>query len=78
VRELAGEGLNLNDEAGGESGLYARLEAVPREAQQSSKSESFPFADDLPGRVRSGRDEIVGQAFICEEHDLSSDDVAIG
>ena len=29
VRKLAGECLNLNDEAGGKSGLYARLEAAP-------------------------------------------------
>ena len=29
VRELAGKRLNLDDEAGGKSGLYARLEAVP-------------------------------------------------
>lgn len=30
VRKLAGECLNLNDEAGGKSGLYARLEAAPQ------------------------------------------------
>jgi hypothetical protein len=30
VRELASECLNLNDEAGGKSGLYARLEAAPQ------------------------------------------------
>ena len=30
VRKLAGQGLNLDDEAGGKSGLYARLEAAPQ------------------------------------------------
>jgi hypothetical protein len=30
VRKLAGECLNLNDDAGGKSGLYARLEAAPQ------------------------------------------------
>ena len=30
VGKLAGEGLNLNDEAGGKSGLSARLEAAPQ------------------------------------------------
>jgi hypothetical protein len=30
VRKLAGEGLNLNDETGGKSGPYARLEAAPQ------------------------------------------------
>src|ERR1700758_3764112 len=30
VRKLAGECLNLNDETGGESGPYARLEAAPQ------------------------------------------------
>ena len=30
VRKLAGQCLNLNDEAGGKSGLYARLEAAPQ------------------------------------------------
>jgi hypothetical protein len=29
VRKFTGKRLNLNDEAGGKSGLYARLEAVP-------------------------------------------------
>ena len=29
VRKFAGERLNLNDEAGGKSGPYARLEAEP-------------------------------------------------
>ena len=29
VREFTGKGLNLDDEAGGKSGLYARLEAAP-------------------------------------------------
>ena len=29
VRNFAGQCLNLNDEAGGKSGLCARLEAVP-------------------------------------------------
>ena len=29
VGEFAGQGLNLNDEAGGKSGLYARPEAAP-------------------------------------------------
>ena len=28
--KLAGQGLNLNDESGGKSGLYARLEAAPQ------------------------------------------------
>ena len=31
VRQFAGQGLNLDDEAGGKSGLYARLEAAPRD-----------------------------------------------
>ena len=30
VRKLAGERLNLNDETGGKSGLYAHLEAAPQ------------------------------------------------
>ena len=30
VRKFAGQCLNLNDEAGGKSGLYARLEAAPQ------------------------------------------------
>ena len=30
VRKLAGQCLNLNDETGGKSGLYARLEAAPQ------------------------------------------------
>ena len=30
MRKLAGEYLNLNDETGGKSGLYARLEAAPQ------------------------------------------------
>ena len=30
VRKLAGECLNLNDETGGKSGPYARLEAAPQ------------------------------------------------
>ena len=30
VRKLAGERLNPNDDAGGKSGLYARLEAAPQ------------------------------------------------
>jgi len=30
VRKLAGECLNLNDETGGKSGLYAHLEAAPQ------------------------------------------------
>ena len=29
-RKLTSQGLNLNDEAGGKSGLYARLEAAPQ------------------------------------------------
>ena len=31
VRKLAGQCLNLNDEAGGKSGPYARLEAAPQD-----------------------------------------------
>jgi hypothetical protein len=30
VRKLASQCLNLDDEAGGKSGLYARLEAAPQ------------------------------------------------
>ena len=30
IRKLAGECLNLNDETGGKSGLYARLETAPQ------------------------------------------------
>ena len=30
MRKLAGERLNLNDETGGKSGPYARLEAAPQ------------------------------------------------
>jgi hypothetical protein len=30
MRKFAGQSLNLNDEAGGKSGLYARLEAAPQ------------------------------------------------
>lgn len=30
VRKLAGQCFNLNDETGGKSGLYARLEAAPQ------------------------------------------------
>ena len=30
MRKLAGKCLNLNDQTGGKSGLYARLEAAPR------------------------------------------------
>ena len=30
MRKLAGECLNLNDETGGKSGPYARLEAAPQ------------------------------------------------
>jgi hypothetical protein len=49
VRKFAGEGFNLNDEAGGKSGLYARLEAALK-ARQSGESESLaPLADDLAG-----------------------------
>lgn len=45
-------------------------------APQSSQSEPFtPLAEDLPGRVQSGRDETVGQAFICEENDLGADHI---
>ena len=31
VRKFAGQRLNLNDEAGGKSGPYARLEAAPQD-----------------------------------------------
>ena len=31
IRKLAGEGLYLNDETGGKSGPYARLEAAPQD-----------------------------------------------
>jgi hypothetical protein len=33
VRKLAGQCLNLNDEAGGKSGPYARLEAAPQDPE---------------------------------------------
>ena len=38
MRKLAGERLNLNDETGGKSGPYARLEAAP---QGTGKGESL-------------------------------------
>src|SRR5262249_39357872 len=59
VRKFAGQSFNLNDEAGGKSGLYARLEAAPQ--GRVVKRERIACAtDDLAGRIQSGGDDIVG------------------
>jgi hypothetical protein len=42
MRKFTGQSLNLNDEAGGKSGLYARLEAAPQ--GQACGREKIVFA----------------------------------
>jgi len=76
VRKLASQCLTLEDEAEGKSGL--RPSRLRLKARQSSESEPVtPLADDLPGRVQSSADDIVGQAFICQENDLGSNHITI-
>ena len=76
MRKLASQCLTLEDEAEGKSGL--RPSRLRLKARQSSESESLtPLANDLPGRVQSSGDDIVGPAFICQENDLGSNHITI-
>jgi hypothetical protein len=74
--KLTSQGLNLNDE-----GRKAGFTPAPRlrlKARQSSKGEPFaPFADNLTRRIQSGSDDIIGQAFVCEEDNFGSNHVAV-
>lgn len=55
--------------------------AAPRllvEARQPGLGESLaPFADDLPWRAHTGRDDIIGKALRREEHDFGSHDISL-
>jgi hypothetical protein len=45
---------------------------------QASQGESFtPLAYDLPGRIQTGCDDIIGQTFIGEQDNLGADNVTV-
>jgi hypothetical protein len=77
VRKLAGQYLNLHDEAGGKSGPYAGLEAEPPGRACGREQITCATCDDQTRRVQSGCDDITGQAFICEKDDLGANHIAI-
>jgi hypothetical protein len=76
-RKLTSKRLNLNNEAGGKSGLYARSR-LRLKARPSGEGESLaPLADDLSRCIQSSCDDIVGQPFIREKDDLGANHITI-
>jgi hypothetical protein len=62
---------------GGKAG-FTPASRLRLKARQSGQSESLaPLADDLTGRVQSGSDDVVGQAFIGEKNDFGPDHITI-
>ena len=63
----------LGGKAGGPAAPRLRLEAgEPREGKSFA-----PLADNLPGRVQAGGDNIVGEPFRGKQYDLRSDHITI-
>ena len=75
--KFAGKRLNLDDEAGGKSGLYARREVEPPGREVGTGQTLALFTDDLARRIQFGRNEIVRQAFIRKKDDFGADHITI-
>jgi hypothetical protein len=75
--QLAREPFNGHDDAGGKSGLRARLEALPQAGYSVVEKPVAPFAHDLPWRIESRGDEIVAESLGRQQDDLRANDVSI-
>src|SRR5437879_5660537 len=75
--KFTSERLNLDDDAGGEAGgtPASRLRLKTGKARQGESL--APLADNLAWGVQASGDDIVGEAFRSEQHDLRADHIAI-
>jgi hypothetical protein len=75
--QLARQPFNVDDDAGGKSGLNARPEALPQDRHSVFEETVAPFADDLARRIESCRDAIIAESLGRQQDDFRADDVAI-
>ena len=75
--QLARQPFNVDDDAGGKSGLRARLEAFLETGQSVFEETVAPFADDLARRIKSCGDEIIAESLGRQQDDLRTDNVSI-
>jgi len=77
ARKLTSKCLNLNDETGGKSGLYARLVAAPQGPAVAQGRNASASCSRFGEGIEAGRDDIIGQPLISEKDNLRADDITI-
>jgi hypothetical protein len=62
---------------GGKAGWTPASRLLIQTGQSVSEEAVAPLADDLARRIEPGRDDIIPEAFGCQQHDLGANDVTI-